>query len=144
MNYDLKTINRLFTHYFESEVYDLEKHYETANTLEGLDKLPATFETLRIKSRHWNVWDDINRMATLNGQQSRKNLAMHVCPLQFDIVDRLINDLSNPGELIADSFGGLMTVPYRAIKLGRKGFATELNSQYFSDGLSYLRAKKTK
>lgn len=28
----------------------------------------------------------------------------HVCPLQFDIVDRLIECYSNPGELVYDPF----------------------------------------
>ena len=36
------------------------------------------------------------------------------CPLQFDIVDRLIERYSNPGELVYDPFGGLFTVPLRA------------------------------
>lgn len=137
---DLKAINKLFTNYFESNIYDYEKHVKTAKDLDKIEKLPATFETLRLKSRNWYLWDDINRMLTLNGEQNRKNLMMHVCPLQFDIVDRLINNLSNPGEIVADSFGGLMTVPYRAIKLGRKAFATELNPEYWRDGISYCRA----
>lgn len=140
---DLKSINKIFTNYFESSIYDYEKHVQTAKDLDKLEKLPATFETLRLKSRNWYLWDDINRMLTLNGDQTRKNLMMHVCPLQFDIVDRLINNLSNPGEMIADPFGGLMTVPYRAVKLGRKGFATELNADYWRDGLSYLRAAES-
>jgi hypothetical protein len=33
-----------------------------------------------------------------------------------------------------------MTVPYRAVMLGRNGVATELNTEYWRDGLSYLRA----
>ena len=61
------------------------------------------------------------------------------CPLQFDIVDRLIERYSNPGELIYDPFGGLMTVPYRAIKLHRNGAASELCESYFDDGVKYLR-----
>lgn len=61
------------------------------------------------------------------------------CPLQFDIVDRVINRFSNKGELVFDPFGGLMTVPFRAIKLGRRGMATELNPESFRDGLFYLR-----
>ena len=39
-----------------------------------------------------------------------------------------------------DPFGGIMTVPFRAVKLGRMAVATELNPEYFRDGLSYLRA----
>ena len=63
-----------------------------------------------------------------------------MCPLQFDIVDRLIERYSNPGETVYDPFGGLMTVPYRAILKGRKGRASELNTAYFFDGVQYLRA----
>ena len=62
------------------------------------------------------------------------------CPLQFDIVDRIITRYSNKGELVFDPFGGLFTVPYRAIKLGRRGRAAELNPRYFDDGLRYLHA----
>jgi hypothetical protein len=40
---------------------------------------------------------------------------------------------------IIPPFGGLMTVPYRAIKLGRKGRASELNTSYFFDGIQYLK-----
>ena len=54
-------------------------------------------------------------------------------------VDRLIERYSNKGELIYDPFGGLMTVPYRAILLGRNGGASELCESYFDDGVKYLR-----
>ena len=79
-------------------------------------------------------------MLTLNGEQSKRNQEQHICPLQFDIVDRIITRYSNKGELVFDPFGGLFTVPYRAIKLGRKGRAVELNPAYYRDGLKYLRA----
>lgn len=62
------------------------------------------------------------------------------CPLQFDIVDRLIKRYSNPGELVYDPFCGLGTVPYRALKLGRKGQGSELNTSYFFDSVQYLKA----
>jgi len=65
---------------------------------------------------------------------------MHVCPLQLDIVDRIINRYSNPGDTVLDPFGGLMTVPYQAVKLGRKGYGIELNSDYFRDGVGYLKS----
>lgn len=62
------------------------------------------------------------------------------CPLQFDIVDRIINRYSNPGELVFDPFGGLMTVPLRALKLGRRGRGVDLNLGYVLDGAKYLQA----
>ena len=58
----------------------------------------------------------------------------------IQIVDRLIERYSNPGETVYDPFGGLMTVPYRAVLKGRKGRASELNTGYFFDGVQYLRA----
>ena len=35
--------------------------------------------------------------------------------------------------------GGLMTVPYMAIKMDRRGAGIELNADYFRDGLGYLQ-----
>jgi DNA modification methylase len=53
-------------------------------------------------------------------------------------VDRLINRYTNNGELVYDPFAGLMTVPYRAILLGRRGGGSELSEEYFRDGVRYL------
>lgn len=64
------------------------------------------------------------------------------CPLQFDITDRLITRFSNPGDLVYDPFGGLFTVPVRALHLGRRGRAVELNPGYFLDGVKYLQAEE--
>jgi hypothetical protein len=66
------------------------------------------------------------------------------CPLQFDIVDRLIARYSNPGELVYDPFGGLFTVPVRALRAGRAGRAVELNPDYFADGVRYLQAEEAR
>jgi DNA modification methylase len=137
-------INRYFSDFFSDKVYSFEKHTEVAAELEKMGKLPATFETLKIPARSKWVWHDVNRMHTLNSDQSRKKLQMHVCPLQFDIVDRLITRYTNKGELIFDPFGGLMTVPVRAMKLGRKGIATELNPDYFNDGVRHCKATEAK
>jgi hypothetical protein len=57
--------------------------------------------------------------------------------MQFDIADRAIAQWTMPDEEVYDPFGGLMTVPFRAIKLGRRGRAAELNPAYFMDGVSY-------
>ena len=62
------------------------------------------------------------------------------CPLQFDIVDRLLARYSMPGETVYDPFGGLMTVPYCAVKAGRRGIGVELSPGYFADGAAYVRA----
>lgn len=121
------------------QVYDYHRHVEVAERMEAAGKLPATFMAVDPVSNSSDVWDDVVRMRTLNTRQSQKRLVNHVCPLQLDIVERIINRYTNPGDLVFDPFGGLMTVPYMAIKMGRRGIATELNADYFRDGVRYLR-----
>jgi DNA modification methylase len=132
---------KVYTDYSLKTIYDYETHVRIGEALDARGALPSTFMSLAPGSNDPSVWHDVNRMRTLNGDQTRKGLQNHVCPLQFDIVDRLIVRFSNPGEIIFDPFGGLMTVPYRAIGLGRKGRASELNHGYFLDGVKYLEAK---
>lgn len=137
-------MSALFTEHTLREVYDYEAHVRVGETLDGRGALPATFMSLAPGSWHRDVWHDVNRMLTLNTEQSRRAQAMHVCPLQFDIVDRLIRLYSNPGDLVFDPFGGLMTVPVRALRLGRRGRGVELNRGYFLDGVKYLQAEERK
>lgn len=85
------------------------------------------------------IWDDIVRIRTLNAEQVRKGAEKHVCPLQFDIVDRLINFFSMPEELVFDPFGGLSTVPVRTIKVGRRGRGVDLNPDDFDFARQFLR-----
>ncbi len=59
------------------------------------------------------------------------------CPMQFDLADRAIAQWSMEGETILDPFGGLMTVPYRAIFQRRRGIGIELSHRYFLDGAFY-------
>lgn len=65
------------------------------------------------------------------------------CPMQFDIADRVIEQFSMKGETVFDPFGGIMSVPYRAILKGRKAIATELSTRYFMDGVHYLQAAES-
>lgn len=130
----------LFTKYSLQSIYDYEFHIRIGEELEERGALPSTFMSLAPGSHHPDVWHDINRMRTLNGEQANRNVEKHICPLQFDIVDRLIERYSNKGELVYDPFCGLGTVPYRAILNGRKGQGSELNPAYFFDSVQYLKA----
>lgn len=131
---------KLFTRWSLDGLYDHEAHVRIGEELEGRGALPSTFMALAPGSRDPDVWHDVNRMRTLNGAQSASGREQHVCPLQFDIVDRLIRRYSNEGELVYDPFGGLFTVPYRALHLKRRGRAVELSGGYFLDGIKYLQA----
>lgn len=134
-------LQKAYRKYSRESVYNYEEHVKLAKELDKDGRLPATFMVVAPGS--WNqleVWDDINRMRTLNTTQSRRRAKMHVCPLQLDIVERIINRYSSPGDVVYDPFGGLMTVPMTAVKMGRYGKGCELNPDYFRDGVGYLQA----
>lgn len=140
--YSADVLYRAFRKYDAEHVYNYWFHVDLGEKLEEKGCLPATFMSLAPVSNHPEVWTDINRMRTLNSEQTRKRLNNHICPLQIDIVDRIITRYSNPGELVLDPFAGLMTVPLRAVALGRKGTGFELNADYFVDGLRYLKIQE--
>lgn len=135
----ISKLQKIYRKYSRESVYSYEEHVELAKKLDENNKLPASFMVVAPGSWTDEVWDDINRMRTLNTEQSRRRLQMHVCPLQLDIVERIINRYSNPGDLVLDPFAGLFTVPMSAIKLGRRGYGIELNEDYFRDGVGYCR-----
>ena len=143
-NVPVSDLQRVYRKYSRDNVYSYEEHVQLAKELDKDDKLPATFMVVAPGSWSDSVWDDINRMRTLNTTQSQKNQQMHVCPLQLDIVERIINRYSNEGDLVYDPFGGLMTVPLVALKMNRRGYASELNPDYFRDGVGYLQAEEAK
>lgn len=154
-------IFRMYREHSLSHVYDFEHHVSLGESLERCDqcghihvgdkgkclcgctgsgRLPVTFMLLQPQSWHPDVWSDITRMRTLNGAQSAKGKEMHLCPMQFDIADRVISQLSMRGEVVFDPFSGLGTVPSRAVKLGRFGRGHELSPGYYTDSIVYCKA----
>jgi DNA modification methylase len=131
--------------YSVSKRYDFREHVSIAEEMEKRGILPASFMALDPPNpgSPW-VWDDVTRMRTLNAEQARKGWEQHVCPLQVDIVERLIERYSNKGELVLDPFGGLGTVAYCAVLMGRRGYSVELNDQYWRDSVAYCRGAEEK
>lgn len=123
-----------------ANVYDYEEHVRLGESLEDRGALPATFMCLAPASPDPDVWTDVVRMRTLNGEQSQHGLKQHICPLQLDLVERLIRRYTNEGETVFDPFAGLGTVPYVAVQMGRYGRGVELAEEYFRDAVRYLRA----
>lgn len=137
-------LQKVYREFSRDTVYSYDEHVELAEKLDKEGKLPASFMVVAPGSWTDEVWDDINRMRTLNTNQSQKKKQMHVCPLQIDIVQRLINRYSNEKEVVFDPFAGLFTVPEEAVKMHRYGCGIELNTDYFRDGLGYLKAAESK
>lgn len=136
----VSNLQSAYRKYSRQTVYNYHEHVELAKKLDENGKLPATFMVVAPGSWTDEVWDDINRMKTLNTEQSRRRQQMHVCPLQIDIVERIINRYSNKGDIVFDPFAGIFTVPMVAVKKGRKGYGIELNPDYYRDGVGYCKA----
>lgn len=133
------TLARVFPAWSIQQVYDHEAHVAIGEGLAARKALPKTFSVLKPGSLRDDVWTDVSRMRTLNSEQVRRRVEQHICPLQFDIVDRAIRLYSNPGETVFDPFAGLGTVPMRAVKLGRRGAGVELDPKSFRDAVHYCR-----
>jgi DNA modification methylase len=135
---------RLFRDHNLANVYSYEDHVALCDHLREDGKLPVDFMLLQPPSGRSDVWTDVARMRTLNMIQAQKGKEQHLCPLQFDIVERLITRYSNEGDTVLDPFAGIMTVPYCAVKLSRVGLGVELNAGYWQDGCEHLQAEERK
>jgi hypothetical protein len=138
-----KIFKRFRDHYLTG-VYDFGEHVAAGEVMEAKRRLPTKFMLLQPPSWHPDVWADVARMRTLNMMQQRKGQQYHLCPLQFDLVDRLLVRYTMEGETVYDPFGGLFTVPYCALKLGRQAVSVELNPAYFRDGVAYVESVAVK
>lgn len=125
-------------------VYDYEEHQSYGDAIEEVGRLPSGFMLFPTQSWAKNVWADVDFMQSLNLEQARNRQENHVCPLAFDIVERLINRFTNEGELILDPFHGLGTTSYCAIRLGRRGYGSELNPDYWRWSVKYLEEAEIK
>jgi DNA modification methylase len=133
----MDAIGRLWREHARNHGYDYREHVEVAKAMEDRGRLPASFMLFPPVSNHPGIWTDIARMRVLNSEQTKRNEENHVCPLQLDIVDRLIVRYSNPGEIVFDPFAGIFTVPYCAIHLQRIGWGIELSHDYWRCGVGY-------
>jgi hypothetical protein len=144
IGFEASAVYKLWRDFALKTVYNFEHHVRVCEAFEERGNLPATFMLLPPHSRHPDVWTDITRMLGTNTIAAAQGKEMHLCPMQWDIADRAINQWSNPGDVVFDPFGGLMTVPMRAVKFGRIGWANELNHGYFLDGVAYVKSEVEK
>lgn len=79
------------------------------------------------------VWNDVNYSRTLQYTTARdSNDEKHICPLQLDTIERIIQLYSNEGETVFSPFGGIGSEGYQALKMGRKSISIELKESYFN------------
>ena len=84
-------------------------------------------------------WNDIRETDTLNVKEGRgDDDVKHICPLQLQVIDRLVRLYSNPGEIVFSPFTGIGSEGYTALKLGRRFYGCELKDEYVSAATSNL------
>jgi DNA modification methylase len=78
------------------------------------------------------VWMDIKRTDVLNGKEGTDlGDEKHIAPLQLEVIHRLVNLWSNPGETVFTPFLGIGSEAYMSIKNGRKAIGIELKDSYY-------------
>ena len=86
-----------------------------------------------------SVWDDIRIDNVLPFRDSREEGdEKHVHPLQLDVIDRLVELYSNPGEVVLTPFMGVGSEVYSPVSLGRKAIGVELKDSYFKQAVINL------
>lgn len=141
---DHSTMYKLWKASCLSKRYDFEEHVALNVALQDRGALPVDFSLFPVHSKHPDVWTDVTRMRTSNSVLSAKGRELHVCPMQWDIVDRLIEQYSNPGDIVGDFFGGVGTTAMRAVVKGRHGWSCELSERYHREAVAFVTAAERK
>ena len=119
-----------------------------------VSKMPAEVRALRgfdgdqkaNRFSHWiwrryasSIWDDIRMGRVLPYDEARdKEDEKHVHPLQLDVIDRVIQMRSNPGETVLTPFMGVGSEVYSAVRWGRMGIGAELKPSYYRQAVKNL------
>ena len=133
-------------------------YYAGANLmLPEMEEKYGNLEGLRIKYAGWkdpktnklshiiwqryasSVWDDIRIDEVLQFKESKdEDDEKHVHPLQLDVIDRLVELYSNPGEIVLTPFMGVGSEVYSPVSMGRKGIGIELKDSYYRQAIKNL------
>ena len=86
-----------------------------------------------------SVWDDIRIDNVLPFRDSKEeDDEKHVHPLQLDVIDRLVQLYSNPGEVVLTPFMGVGSEVYSPVSMGRKAIGIELKDSYYKQAILNL------
>jgi len=129
-------------------------HAHGLTTYAGSRKIPA--ELARYKGwkgkqtenrySHWIwrqyascIWDDIRIDNVLPFHEARdEDDEKHVHPLQLDVIERVVQLYSLPGERVLTPFMGVGSEVFGSVRAGRLGVGIELKASYFRQALKNL------
>jgi len=84
-------------------------------------------------------WQNISETDTLNVRGTKgEGDTKHICPLQLEVIERLIRLYSNPGEIVFSPFTGIGSEGYVALKLGRRFYGCEIKDEYYSTAIKNI------
>jgi len=87
-----------------------------------------------------SVWDDIRIDNVLQFKDSKdEDDEKHVHPLQLDVIDRIVELYSNPGEVVLTPFMGVGSEVYSPVSMGRKAIGIELKDSYYKQAIANLK-----
>ena len=87
-----------------------------------------------------SVWDDIRIDNVLPFKDSKEDDdEKHVHPLQLDVIDRIVDLYSNPGEVVLTPFMGVGSEVFSPVSLGRKAIGIELKDSYYKQAVLNLK-----
>jgi len=87
-----------------------------------------------------SVWDDVRIDNVLPFRDSKEeDDEKHVHPLQLDVIDRIIELYSNPGEVVLTPFMGVGSEVFSPVSMGRKGVGIELKDSYFKQAILNMK-----
>ena len=82
------------------------------------------------------IWWDIQQTNVLNAKIARSDMdEKHICPLQLDVIERIVELYSNEGETVFTPFMGIGSEAYQALKMRRKAIGFELKEKYFNQSV---------
>lgn len=85
------------------------------------------------------TWMDIRETNTLNVKEGKgEDDTKHICPLQLDVINRMIRLYSNPGEIVFSPFTGIGSEGFEALKLGRRFYGCELKQEYYDAAIDNM------
>lgn len=114
----------------------------------GVNTIPIQSES-QVSRNEWiqwaeGTWNDIKETGTLNLKGTKgEGDVKHICPLQLDVIDRLVRLYSNPGELVFSPFTGIGSEGYISVKRGRRFYGCELKPEYHATALRNIAKAET-
>lgn len=86
------------------------------------------------------AWLDIRETDTLNVRGTKgEGDTKHICPLQIEVIERLVRLYTNAGELVFSPFTGIGSEGFAALRLGRRFYGCEIKDEYYATALKNIR-----